>query len=127
MPIHTLLADVTEGQGGFSLLLKVLNRLGVCTSADTLSRCIQHKLHNINPYHQLVTDTFTIFSADNIHLIFFTVSRMLKGNQNSSWHGTSIQAVQPLYSPLKETNSPLPTKSCRMSTGSEQTKVMQSF
>jgi DNA invertase Pin-like site-specific DNA recombinase len=36
MPLHTLLADLIEGQGGSTLLVKILNRLGVCTSADTL-------------------------------------------------------------------------------------------
>ena len=37
------MTDLIESQGGSSVLIKILNRLGVCSSADTLSRFIQHK------------------------------------------------------------------------------------
>ena len=43
MPMHTLMTDLVESQGGSSVLVKTLNRLGVCSSADTLARFIQHK------------------------------------------------------------------------------------
>ena len=36
MPLHTLLTDTIESQGGSGLLIKLLNQLGVCASADTL-------------------------------------------------------------------------------------------
>ncbi len=44
-PLHQLITNVVESQGGSALLIKILNRLGVCTSADTLSRFVQHKVH----------------------------------------------------------------------------------
>ena len=43
MPMHTLMTDFVDSQGGSSVLVRVLNRLGVCSSADTLSRFIQHR------------------------------------------------------------------------------------
>ena len=46
IPLHTLVTDIIDGQGGSAILIKVLNRLGVCASADTLSRYIQHKNSN---------------------------------------------------------------------------------
>ena len=40
MPLHTLMTDVEESQGGSALLVQILNCLGVCVSADTLSRFV---------------------------------------------------------------------------------------
>jgi len=93
MPLHTLIADVIDSQGGSAMLIKILNRLGVCASADTLSRYIQHKSSNstdtisrcLNP------DSFTVVSADNIDFLH-SYARVSKGS-NSSTHATSIQAV----------------------------------
>ena len=36
LPLHMLVADVIESQGGSALLIRILNRLGLCASADTL-------------------------------------------------------------------------------------------
>lgn len=99
MPFHTLIADLVEGQGGSALLIKILNRLGVCASADTLARFIQYRVSSQenrpimchNPY------SFTVVSADNIDFMH-SYARVFQGKQNSSWHGTSIQVVQPLPS-----------------------------
>ena len=33
MPLHTLLTNAIEGQGGSTILIQMLNRLGVCASA----------------------------------------------------------------------------------------------
>ena len=35
--LHTLLTDTIESQGGSTLLVQMLNRLGVCASIDTIS------------------------------------------------------------------------------------------
>ena len=43
LPLHTLIADVVDSQGGTALLMQILNKLGVCVSLDTLSRSIQYK------------------------------------------------------------------------------------
>ena len=45
----------------------------------------------------LDSESFTIVSADNIDFRH-SYARVSKGSKNSSWHGTSIQVVQPLPS-----------------------------
>ena len=42
-------------------------------------------------------DTFTVVSADNIDFMHSYV-RIFCGHQRSSWHGTTVQAIQPLPS-----------------------------
>ena len=44
LPLLTLVTDMIESQGGSSLLVKILNRLWVCASSDTLSRFIHYKV-----------------------------------------------------------------------------------
>ena len=99
MPLHTLLTDTIESQGGSTLLVQMLNRLGVCASADTLSRFIQFKVSNCNTslMKYLQPDTFTFISADNIDFMH-SYARVFCGQQKSSWHGTTVQATQPLPS-----------------------------
>ena len=96
LPMHTLLTDLVDSQGGSTLLIRVLNRLGICASLETLSRFIQHKVTTLNSTKQ-VTNGFTVISADNIDFLH-SYARVFCGNQVSSWHGTSIQAAQPLPS-----------------------------
>ena len=97
-PLHTLLADIVESQRGSTLLLQMLNRLGICASADTLSRFIQFKVsHDDKPdLKYLKPDTFTLISADNIDFMH-SFARVYCGHQGS-WHGTTVQAAQPLPS-----------------------------
>ena len=99
LPLHTLVTEVVDSQGGSALLIKILNRLGVCTSTDTLSRFIQHKVNSldINQNSYMNPDSFTVVSADNIDFLH-SYARVFRGNQSSGWHGTSVQAVQPLPS-----------------------------
>ena len=98
MPMHTLITDLVESQGGSSVLVRVLNRLGVCSSADTLARFIQHRVtsyaHRLEP---LSTESFTVVSADNIDFMH-SFAQVFCGNQKASWHGTTVQVVQPLPS-----------------------------
>ena len=92
MPMHTLLTDMVESQGGSSVLVRTLNRLGVCSSADTLARFIQHK-RSACEYpciKHLTKDAFTVVSADNLDFLH-SFSRVFCGNQKSSWHGTTVQ------------------------------------
>ena len=44
LPLHTLLADIVESQGGSQLLIRILNRFGICASSDTLARCIDEAI-----------------------------------------------------------------------------------
>ena len=77
----------------------MLNQLGLCASADTLARYIQHKSINKETAMNccLNSDSFTVVSADNIDLLH-SYARVYKGSKNSSWHGLSIQVDQPLPS-----------------------------
>ena len=95
IPLHILIADLIEGQGGSAWLHKILNRLGVCASANTLSRFIQNKGTTVDMSDLYANDSFTVISADNIDFLH-KHARVVTGNGNSSWHGTTIQLVQPL-------------------------------
>ena len=71
MPMHTLMTDYIESQGGSSILVKTLNRLGICSSSDTLSRFIQQKRTSAE-YHclkHMSEDAFTVVSADNLDFL----------------------------------------------------------
>ena len=97
-PLHTLITDIVESQGGSALLIKILNRLGVCVSSDTLSRFIEHKVKTSDfKTNGLAEDSFTIISTDNLDFLH-SYAQVYQGNQKSSWHGTTIQAVQPIPS-----------------------------
>ena len=99
VPLHILMADLVESQGVSALLHKVLNRVGVCASADTLARFVQHKVTVLQGMENMYINKehFTVVSADNVDFMH-TYARVVKGKQNSSWHGTTVQAVQPLPS-----------------------------
>ena len=99
IPLHTYITDLIEGQGGSTALVKMLNQLGVCASSDTLARYIQGKVSDplTRISQSLDMDSFTAVSADNIDFLH-SYARHYKGSNNSSWHGTTIQAVQPLPS-----------------------------
>ena len=93
-PLHTLLADIVDSQGGTALLIKILNRFGVCSSIETLNRFIQYRVNQQSELEGLNPDGFMIISAEFLH----SYARVFSGNQVSSTHATSIQAVQPLPS-----------------------------
>ena len=84
--------------------MKILNRLGVCASADTLSRYIQYRIttHDNKSGVDLNPLSFVVISANNIDFLH-SFSRIFQGNQISSWHGTSVQAVNPRPSLEDET------------------------
>ena len=68
LPLHTLLTYVIDSQGGTALLIKLLNRLGICSSIDTLSRFIQHKMTSTESPRVCCqgADSFSLASVDNI-------------------------------------------------------------
>ena len=97
MPLHNLLTDMVDGLGGSTLLIKLLNRLGVCSSADTLARAIQFRVaerEEKGPRYKYSPTAFTIVSIDNIDFLH-SYARVFCGDQKRSWHGTTIQIVQP--------------------------------
>ena len=99
MPLHTFIADLVDSQGGSCLLTWILNRFGICASAETLLRFIQHKASkpHLSELEHFNPESLIIVSADNIDFLH-SFARVFKGNQASSTHATSVQAVQPLPS-----------------------------
>ena len=93
--IHLL--DMVESQGGSAFLIRILNRLGICSSSDVLSRFMQYTVDSAQKTECLQADSFTLVSADNIDFLH-SYARTFRGSHNSSWHGTTVQAVQPLPS-----------------------------
>ena len=90
MPVYTPITDLIEGQGGSALLIRMLNRIGVCASVATLAHFIQHKkfwkLTIVFPH----PESFTTVSADNTEFLH-SYSHVFKGSKNSSWHDKSVQ------------------------------------
>ena len=97
VPIHTFVTDVVETCGGNTRLVRFLNRLGVCASMDTHARYVQYRTtkslkHGVmSDYPQ---DAFTVVSVDNLDFIHGH-ARVYCGKQQLSWHGTTVQIVQP--------------------------------
>ena len=97
-PVHNLITDMVDGLGGSTLLIKILNRLGACSSADTLARSIQFRVterEERGPENECSPTSFTIMSIDNIDFFLHSYATVFCGDQKRSCHGTTIQVVQP--------------------------------
>ena len=97
MPFHILTADLIDSCGGSAELVKIFNRLGVCVSFDTLLRHIQGKVEEVRCkglLQGLDPRVLTMFTVDNIDFLH-SHAQVFSGNQHLSWHGTTVQAVQP--------------------------------
>ena len=95
--LHNLLADVVEVCGGSRQLLRVLNRLGCVSSPDTHDRFVtQHAeaTRQTSIWNELPKDVFTVASADNFDKLQ-SYAAVYCGNQQRSYHGTTLQLVQP--------------------------------
>ncbi len=103
--MHGLITDVIDSYGGTDTLIRTLNRLGICSSMDTLSRIIQYRVRErqkVGPEHELSDKALIIILADNIDFLH-SFSRVYCGEKKKSFHGATIQAVQPIPS-LKSLN-----------------------
>jgi len=95
-PFHTLTADLIDCYGGSTELIRVFNQLGVCVSFDTLLRHIQGTVQHLNNHGMLQgldCNHLTVFTMDNIDFMH-SYAQVFSGNQQLSWHGTTLQAVQ---------------------------------
>ncbi len=109
MPFHILTADLIDSYGGSVELIKIFNRFGVCVSNDTLLRHIQHKVQESASkgiLQGLDLNILTLFTLDNIDFLH-SHAQVFAGNQQLSWHGTTIQAVQSKPSHVEATTSDL--------------------
>ena len=98
--LHHLVADAIEVCGGSRKLLRILNRLEICVSCDTHDRfvtSIAEEQRKSSVWNELSPNTFTVASADNINFLS-SHAAVYCGNQSRSYHGTTIQIVQPVPS-----------------------------
>ena len=106
VPLHILLTDLIDSQGGSYELIRILNRLGAVASVDTHRRYVQFQVAqkmSAGLLQNLDLSLFTVTSVDNIDFLQ-RHSFVYSGDQGRSWHGTTIQVVQPLIA-LKETET----------------------
>ena len=98
VPLHLLLTDLVEAQGGSSELIRLLNGVGAIASADTHQRYVQFYIERKRKQgilSELNMERFTIVSVDNIDFLQ-RHAFVYCGDQSRNWHGTTVQAVQPL-------------------------------
>ena len=105
-PIHNILADAVEVCSGSRHLLKILNRLGCTRSSDTHDRFVTQHAESRwckDVWDELNSNVFTIASVDNFDILK-SHSAVYCGDQNRSYHGTTLQLVQPdpslIYHPI---------------------------
>jgi hypothetical protein len=97
MPFHLLLTEAIQYHGGNTTLVKILNRVGACASMDTLMRVLTSVAESRierGISSCLVPNALSFISIDNIDILqpWAMVSSLTPGR---SWHGTSVQCVQP--------------------------------
>ena len=95
--LHNILADTIEVCGGSRKLMKIFNRLGFVSSPSTHDEFVT-RICNIqrstSVWENLTQGTFTIASVDNFDKLQ-SHAAVYCGNQHRSFHGTTVQVVQP--------------------------------
>ena len=104
MPFHIPLVETVLSHGGSHELARVLNRLGACASLETakrLSTMVVHERICRGIVPELTSNTLTLITIDNIDIqqSHAMVSAL---DATRSWHGTSIQCIQPMPKSLQE-------------------------
>ena len=98
VPMHVLVTEAVLCHGGTLELVAILNRLGAAASLDTVNRlatCVVTRRMSDGVLSDLATQKFAAVSIDNIDILqpYGFVSCT---DATRSWHGTSVQCVQPL-------------------------------
>ena len=112
MPVHILLTDI-DSHGGTTELKRILNRVGGVASNDTHARYMEAIVENrrSSGIATQLKKNFTVTSVDNIDFLQ-SHAAVYSGDQHRSWHGTSIQAVQPTLNPLEISILPSTSFTC---------------
>ena len=104
------MTDIMDGQGGSALFIRILNRLGVCSSLESLNRYMQDSVP--------IGKTVSIMPSGQTALLLSHWTTLILCTANahifkSSWHGTSIQAVLPFLSEASDNFDPESVKRTR--------------
>jgi len=98
MPLQYLLSDAILCLGGSTELVKIFNRIGAVASLDTHDRiatCAVTDRIAKGIRFELEPQTLTVVSIDNIDIL--QRHAMVSSTESKrSWHGTSVQSVQPM-------------------------------
>ena len=98
MPLQYLLSDAILCLGGSTELVKLFNRIGAVSSLDTHDRvatCAVEDRIARGISCELEPRTLTVVSMDNIDILQ-RHAMVSSAESKRSWHGTSVQAFQPM-------------------------------
>ena len=98
MPLHIPLTEAILCHRGTQKLVTILNRIGAVSSIETANRRAVKVVENRMEKWikaQLVEGKVTVVSIDNVDVLQPYVFVCTLDNTRS-WHGTSVQCVQPL-------------------------------
>ena len=98
MPLHTLLTDAVYSHGGTTELVQVMNRLGMISSEDTHAHYVDHVVRHSDNTHDIDLSDTVVATLDNLDFLQSNAA-VYCGDQHRSWHGTTVQILQP--KPLK--------------------------
>ena len=92
--LHTLLTDAVYSHGGTTELVQVMNRLGMISSEDTHARYVDHVVRHSDNTHDIDLSDTVVATLDNLDFLQSNAA-VYCGDQHRSWHGTTVQILQP--------------------------------